>query len=191
MHYWDNFNCHFNDLEGNLATISFFEIGVVGVIIRKELLQEQSLFLHKQFLQNLLNKMPNDLKKLAEKETIQYFIQTIQGEQLPLISDIFWSTDDFLASSIEQSQWNNIWLKLIKNQLLGVDEELLALQKEYNLNENEMKLTSLIINKKINTPNKRIEISIEPYMEEIFKSGDINVSIDLLKKMEIFLIVNT
>lgn len=191
MHYWDNFNCHFNDLEGNLATISFFETGVVGVIYRKELHQDQSLSLHKQFLENLLDTMPNELRKLAEEETIQYFIQNIQGEEFPLISDLFWSADNFLASSIEQTQWNNIWLKLIKNQLLGVEEELLALQKEYNLNENEMQLMSLIINKKISTPNKIIEIRTEPYMEKILKSGDINISIHLLKKMGIFLIMDT
>lgn len=186
-HYWELNNCYFNDIEGNLATVSFLDNGVIGVIFRKDLFDEESFENYKRTLNRMINKLPTYLRKIAEKETIQYFIQDFQGQEIPLISDIFWNSDDVLVSSSTKAQWENIWLKLLKKQLLEYDQELLSCQSDYNLDENEMSLISYFSKKKLEEPYNTIKLYLDPEMQTSFYIDDFETTLELLRRMNIYI----
>lgn len=185
--YWEDNNCHFNDTQGNLATITFQKKGVVGAIFRKEFIPEESLKDYKNFLDRILAEIPSNLRLIVKEETLQYFIQYFKGKEIPLISDIIWSSDDFLNSYLDKKQWNKIWLKLLDKQLLDFNESLLSCKTNYNLNPNELQVIAYISKKKLQNPTKKINVKLDPEMSKIIYDKDYNTTIDLLERMNIMI----
>lgn len=183
-HYWDGNYCHFNNLEGDFASISFCQDETVGVVFKKDHFQKKSLVTYQKCLEETLDIIP-PIKKNIVEETIQYFIQNIRGEEIPLITNIFWNSGNIMLTTVNKSDWEDFWLTFLNKQLMDFHSALLAFQDEYNLNAIEVDLLDYLAKKKIQTPNKIININPDKKMEKILCQDKSNITIDLLKNIGI------
>ena len=187
LFYWDDINCHINDMEGNLATISFFDDGIVGAIFRKDYFETETAISHLEFVNSILASMPSNLKKRAESETLQYFIQVVDEEKIPIVTNIFWSEEDDLISTISQVEWSKIWDKLIRIQLMDTERAFHELQKDYELNIEELKLIELLYIKRNKSPLKQVKIKLDSVFEKILNKGEGEITKELLERIGITL----
>jgi hypothetical protein len=88
----------------------------------------------------LLAEMPAEVRSIADRETLQYLLQEYQGQQIPLVTSVFWSDGEQLVAPEEWTVALANGARLVETQLRPPDEAIDAWRAHYTLSDPEVEL---------------------------------------------------
>ncbi|MCA9922387.1 MAG: hypothetical protein KC421_08440 [Anaerolineales bacterium] len=171
---WDDTNYCIQDYSGAYGTISFSEIGTVGVFFDSHRWKKTISRIPNYSPQSFFVGTPKPLWNLAKNETLQYMLRDFSGSVQPLITAAFWSEDKNLCAS---KPWNLVFengAHLIANHLLDIDASFLYWTDFYELSESQLSLLKIIFSKKMNT-STLVELSSDEKFALMDGAKDFNL----------------
>lgn len=149
-HSWDDINYNVQDSSGARGTITFNPNYVVGAF-RNE-------FSERGYINSLdyFNGAPKEVKQLADKETLQYLLDEINGDTVPVITTAFWEGDGWTYSidSFEDFIENGGFL--IEIQTKDIETAMNIWKEYYDMSDSQIKLLHFIFERKISNPSGEI-----------------------------------
>ena len=141
---WDGMNYCFNDFEGTRGTISFdLSEKILAGAARDDTSARRNLY--PQFkATELFKNAPENVKRLAEKEALEYLYDEVDGSTQPTATVAFWSVggEIVIDEDIEEFRKNGgEYLFVIS---VGHDELRNYWQEQYELSEEELSAVDLI-----------------------------------------------
>ncbi|AEB75047.1 hypothetical protein [Clostridium botulinum] len=154
-HSWDGINYSIQDSEGTRGTITFNNDCYVGVFRndRSERLNKIEISkIHSEYFIGA----PNSIKQLADKEALQYVLQNINNEIIPLITTAIWGNNKqgFSNDSLEDFMDNGGFL--IENQMMNTEDSIREWKEYYDMTEAQCNLLKNIYNRKIKRTNENL-----------------------------------
>ena len=153
-HSWDGINYIVQDNAGARGTITF-RGKYCTAAFRYDLSERVNSTRYGEFFKGA----PRELIEMAESETLQYLLDEVEGEAIPVITTAFWGEDDELFSidSFEELLENGG--HLLKVQSMDYDSALSALIEYYDMSQIQLDLLQSIYARKIKKPEKTIVLS--------------------------------
>lgn len=143
-HSWDGNNYSVQDSAGIRGTITFTEQYCVAAFRN-----ENSKRLMKiQTANNYFKNAPKQVIEIALKDTLQYLLEEINSEIIPVITTSFWGTKDELYSNDTFDDMNFNGLNILENQLLCVEVAIKNWKEYYDMSTEQTKLLNSLYNKK-------------------------------------------
>jgi len=184
-HSWDEMNYNMQDLAGCKGTITFFEGGLVAVFQSIEHINFKDYKLDNTI--EFLKGADQKVIKIANEEALQYVLEDVEGNVIPVISSAFWATGDEIYSNLS---WNEIIKNggyILKNQLQPIDDAILSWSEYYDMNEEQMKLTKILHKRKLIAGNEEIKLTDEEKSILIRLYGDdLEECIESLSEIKIY-----
>lgn len=99
---------------------------------------------------------PKEVKQLADKETLQYLLDEINGDTVPVITTAFWEGDGWTYSidSFEDFIENGGFL--IEIQTKDIETAMNIWKEYYDISGSQIKLLHFIFERKISNPSGEI-----------------------------------
>lgn len=142
-HSWDGINYSMNDSQGCRGTISFDEHWIVAAFRDENVLNEC------KDASEFFKGAESGIKKLAEKETLQYLLADVNGVAKPVITTAFWGSWDTLYSCQSLDDFISNGGHILSNQLREFPSGLKKWDECYEFHDGQMELiTSLYENKR-------------------------------------------
>lgn len=141
---WDGMNYCFNDFEGTRGTISFdLSEKILAGAARNDISARCDLY--PQFkAAELFKNAPDNVKRLAEKETLEYLYDEAGGVTQPMATAAFWSVggEIVIDENIEEFKENGGEYLFVLS--VGHDELRDYWQEQYELSDEELSAVDLI-----------------------------------------------
>jgi hypothetical protein len=149
-HSWDDINYNVQDSSGARGTITFHPNYLVGAF-RNE-------FSDRDYIAalNFFNSAPEEVDQLAVTETLQYLLDEIGGDTVPVITTAFWGGDDGMYSNDNFEDFIENGGFLIKSQAKEIETAIIEWKEYYEMSKSQIKLLSSIFERKISNPNGEI-----------------------------------
>lgn len=148
---WDGVNYCLQDGAGIRGTVTFAENGCVAAFRNDRYFQATSKMDVGKFFQGA----DADILSIAEKETLQYLLDDINGEIRPAVTAVFWGHENLYTNdSIEKAMMGG--LSLLEKQFMDYEQALLAWISEYSLNDSQANLLERLYEKKVDSPSELI-----------------------------------
>ena len=161
---WDGSNYNVQDSHGSRGTIAFDDDKTcfVGVFYLET--SERNPYTHgvrkPPESTALQRRVPQQLRKLAD-EALQYVLQDMDGNAVPVITAAFWS--DPASSHVTGSEpWPDIVKDgaiIVKNQLLPVETGIEQWIRDYDLTPAQTKLTLSLFQRRLTAVSGAIQLS--------------------------------
>lgn len=154
-HSWDGNNYNVQNNNGIRGTITFTDQYCIAAFR-----DDNSKRLNKSTpAEKFFKGAPNRILEAAIEDTLQYLLENINNETIPLITTSFWCIEDVLYSndSVEEMKLNG--LSILEYQFLNTDESIGKWIKYYDMSEQQVNLLKSIYNKRIINPNIILTIS--------------------------------
>lgn len=154
---WDGINYNVQDSCGCRGTITFHEKYLVAVFqdINNKKMIEKCI---KDGALNILNIKEKVIEDLASVEALQYVLDGVNGNTVPLITTGFWGMNNEIYSSYEYKTIKLNGAYIITNQIRGFDENLQALIDYYDINGELIKLIESVYYRKMQNSNSNINL---------------------------------
>lgn len=153
--YWDKNTCIINNNEGTNGAITFTSNYIVG-----------AFFEHESYSSTLENSMsyydgaPNEVKEIAQKESLQYLLMDTDDGTKPVITTAFWGTWEQLYSNQTPDEFNEKSGNVLKYKVLDYQMALNSLKEEMECSDDDIKLIEKLYNHRISKKmNEKIYIS--------------------------------
>ncbi|MBC1778944.1 hypothetical protein [Listeria booriae] len=168
-HSWDGINYSVQDSAGMRGTITFQRGFCVAAFrddnstrLEQELTKAQEYF----------DGAPNGLYQLAENEALQYLLDSVDGNTVPVITTAFWGhNDDFSTTDTIDSMLENGGI-LLERQLMPIDESFESWKDYYEMSETQMDLLHSIYARLIQNEYQTITLSKDEI--EMIGAPDLN-----------------
>jgi hypothetical protein len=145
-HSWDGRNYSVQDGMGSRGTVSFSDIGYVGVFFDEHSKRSPYRKVSSYSVDSFFVGAPDALRNLAENEALQYVIDELNGIDQPVITAVFWS--DGNNNIIEYAvTWDDLVTDgghLIERQLLPIDEAIARWRLDKDMTSTEIALAHSI-----------------------------------------------
>lgn len=143
-HSWDGINYCLNNSGGCRATITFSERHIIAAFRNERQVknnQEDAL--------SFFEGAPKDLLALAKTETLQYFLDDVDGQTKPLITAAFWGNWQELWSNQSLEQLFKQGVYILENQLLPYQEALDCWVEDYQCHHGQLTLIEQLFRQKL------------------------------------------
>lgn len=150
---WDGINYNMNNSQGSRGTITFYpDFFVAG--FRDDDLSADSLHAKDYF-----NQAPEKVLQLAEQETLQYLLDDVDGETVPVITTAVWGDkkQSFSCHSFDAMLENGGYL--LEIQSMHPTSAFEASEDEYEFTGKQLELLKKLFHLKIEKPNETITLS--------------------------------
>jgi hypothetical protein len=150
---WDGINYNVQDSSGARGTITFHSNYLVGAF-RNE-------YSEREYIDSLdyFNSAPEEVNQLAVNETLQYLLDEIDGNTLPVITTAFWGGNDGTYSNDNFEEFIKNGGFLIENQAKDIETAIIEWKEYYEMSDSQMNLLRSIFERKISNPNGEIILS--------------------------------
>lgn len=147
---WDDINYNVQDSSGARGTITFHPNYLVGAF-RNE-------FSEREYIDALdyFNNAPEEVNQLAINETLQYLLDEIDGDTVPVINTAFWGGDDGTYSNDNFEDLNENGGFLIERQAKDIETAIIEWKEYYEMSKSQINLLRSIFERKISNPNGEI-----------------------------------
>lgn len=183
---WDGINYNVQDSCGCRGTITFHKKYLVAVfqdINNKEMIEKCA----KKGAFSILNIKHKIIEEIARDEALQYVLDDVNGNTVPLITTGFWGINNEIYSGYEYKTVEENGAYIITNQTKEFDENLQALINYYDINGELVKLIESIYFRKIQNTNSDIvlyesekKILLETYGSELAECKQTLRQIDII-----------
>lgn len=169
-HSWDGMNYSVQDSEGSRGTITFHSEFCVGAF-RNDFSERLNRIYDFMEAKKYFNGAPKEIITLSEEEALQYLLEDIDGDVLPLITTAFWGIGNefYTIGSIEEMYQNGVFL--LERQLMEIYDAMDSWAEYYDMNSNQYDLLKKIFNRKVKEKNREIVLSKEE-IEQIGSSDE-------------------
>jgi hypothetical protein len=158
-HSWDSINYNFQNSDGIRGTITFQEEYCIAAFRDENSLRLDNL--SKNSIKKFFKNAPKKVIELAEEETLQYLLENVNNEIIPLITTCFWCVGNQLFSNDSIEDMISNGMSIIEYQMLEYNESLNKWVEYYEMNEEQITLLNNLHNKKLLSPNQLIFLSNE------------------------------
>lgn len=159
-HSWDGMNYSIQDSAGARGTITFSQDYFVAVFRddnSERLSKKNNICEYKHYFDGA----PSEIIELAKQETLQYLLQKVDENIVPLITTAIWGdeTETFSNDTFKDMQNNGGFL--IRRQTLDIEEAFDSWKEYYDMTEQQYKLLRDIYKRKVEQHNQFFILSIE------------------------------
>jgi hypothetical protein len=147
---WDDINYNVQDSSGARGTISFHPNYLVGAF-RKEFSEREYKNAFDYF-----NSAPEEVNQLAVNETLQYLLDEIDGDTVPVITTAFWGGVDGTYSNDNFEDFIENGGFLIERQAKDIETAIIEWEEYYEMSKSQINLLRSIFERKISNPNSEI-----------------------------------
>ena len=176
-HSWDGINYSMNDSQGCRGTISFDEHWIVAAFRDENVLDESKDAF--EFFRGA----ESEIRKLAEKETLQYLLADVDGVTRPVITTAFWGSWDALYSCHSLDDLIHNGGHILSNQLRAYPSGLKKWDECYEFHDGQMELIASLYQKK-QKQDMGDEILLTKEEKEILY-GEIDECVESLRELNI------
>ena len=117
-HSWDGINYCTNDSQSCRATITFHDIYIIAVFQAIDKVNWNADEL------DFFDGAPKEIIEIAEKETLQYVLDSVEGSVKPVVTAAFWGTWDKLNSAQSFDSIVENGGHIIRSQLLSFNDAM-------------------------------------------------------------------
>ncbi|NDI36670.1 hypothetical protein EPK97_18285 [Chengkuizengella sediminis] len=153
-HSWDEFNYNFQNSEGVRGTVTFQNNFLVAAFRNDETVPRK--FTSMDFFQGA----PDKIIKIAETETLQYLLESINGEDMPLITTAIWGFENKVFSLDTFDIMIRNGGGLLERQVMEVQKAIESWEEYYEMTEEQTTLMKSIYQRKISNPKEKIVLSL-------------------------------
>ncbi|WP_236344199.1 hypothetical protein [Paenibacillus plantiphilus] len=156
---WDGINYNVQNGAGTRGTITFHDELIVAAFRN-----EQSGRLHRndltQTAQKSLHNAPSAVYEVAMSETLQYLLDELDGQTIPLITTLFYCVNgDFVSNDNIEDLFEH-GAEIIQTQLLGyTDEAMKRWQDYYEMTQEQSDLVLSLFHRKLQNPGTEIRLT--------------------------------
>jgi hypothetical protein len=150
---WDDINYNVQDSSGTRGTITFHPNYLVGAF-RNDYSERDSLDALDYF-----NDAPKEVNALAINETLQYLLDDIDGETVPVITSSFWGNKDGIYSKDNFEEFMENGGFLIERQVADIETAINEWKENYEMSESQINLLRSIFERKISNPDGEIVLT--------------------------------
>ena len=140
---WDGINYNLVGDNGIRGTLTFDGDICVGVFRNEKYVNNNSIENAMKFFEEA----PENIKNIAEKESLLYLLEMVNGKKIPVITAAFWSDGEEMVTPFlgEEIFLNSI--SIIEKQILPIEESILRWKEYYEMEEEEIELLKIIYDK--------------------------------------------
>lgn len=149
---WDGINC---SLPG--ATITFHPSACVAAFRTYDSERINAHIKAEDYFQGA----PKEIIDLAKNEALQYLLEEVEGEVVPLITTAIWEEDGVFKSLDTQSSFMEHGGEIIETHLLDINEAKEIWQEEYEMEEEHCELVLSLFKRKIANPSEKIILTAD------------------------------
>lgn len=157
-HSWDGFNYSVQDSAGSRGTITFSKDYYVAAF-RDDNSERLNKKIDINEYKSYFNGAPNALVELANKEALQYLLDEVNGNVVPLKTTAFWGNEKETFSNDTFEKIHNNGGFLIDRQLLDIEDAFNSWKEYYDMTEQQYKLLRSIYKRKIENNDKLLLMS--------------------------------
>lgn len=157
---WDGFNYSVQNSGESRGTISFSGDWYVGAFRNDDsqrLKKENKLIEYKSYFCGA----PSNIIELAEKEALQYLLQKVDEDIVPLITTAIWGNEIEAYSNDTFKDMQNNGAFLLERQMMDECVAFDSWKEYYDMTKQQCDLLKNIYNKKIQHPNNLLILSKE------------------------------
>lgn len=177
-HSWDGINYCMNNSCGCRGTITFDDNYIIAAF------RDDRKLANVQDAISFFEGAEENVIKLAENETLQYLLDTVDGSVKPLITAAFWGNWEQLYSNqtLENLMRNGGYI--IENQIMEYQDAMKNWNEEYEFHDGQEKLIDTLFQRRMKSSLiQEITISLE---ERNMLYGDRAECIKSLSELNIF-----
>lgn len=159
-HSWDEINYSVQDSAGTRGTITFdkdYYIAAFRDDNSERLNKENNMLDYKTYFSSA----PKEISELAEKETLQYLLEEVYGNAVPLITTAIWGNETGSFSRDTFTDMKNNGGFLLERQMLKIEDAFDSWKEYYDMTEQQYDLLRNIYKRKIEQPNELLILSKE------------------------------
>ena len=159
-HSWDGMNYSIQDSAGARGTITFSQDYFVAVFRddnSERLSKKNSMREYKHYFDGA----PSEIIELAKQEALQYLLQKVDGNIVPLITTAIWGNETETLSNDTFKDMQNNGGFLIQRQTLDIEEAFDSWKEYYDMTEPQYNLLRDIYKRKVEQPNQFLILSTE------------------------------
>ena len=156
---WDGITYNVQDEISIRGSITFLDDYCVGCF-RNEHSNRLNLEDFADF-KNYFKNFPDYVFNTAKNEALQYVLDEIEGQVIPLITSAFWCNSDGMFSNDNENNLLNNGLKILEIQLSEYEKALSQLIEYYDMTEKQVALLQELFSYKIKSPSEEVIISKE------------------------------
>ncbi|MBO4972427.1 MAG: hypothetical protein J6D45_06395 [Clostridia bacterium] len=142
-HSWDGINYCTNDSQSCRATITFHDKYIIAVFQAIDKVNWNADAL------DFFDGAPKEIIEIAEKETLQYVLDSVEGSVKPVVTAAFWGTWDKLNSAQSFDSIVENGGHIIRSQLLSFNDAMDEWRDYYNLDSKQISLIKKLFNAKL------------------------------------------
>ncbi|MFB9328942.1 hypothetical protein ACFFSY_23655 [Paenibacillus aurantiacus] len=154
---WDGCNYNVQNTSGTRGTVTFQSEYMVAAF-RNE--HSERLRHAKDALDYLIDS-PDEVKSLAEQETLQYLLDDVDGQTVPLITTAFWGDGEGIYSQDAMGDMLENGGFLLERQALDADHAINEWQAYYDMSETQTILLRSLFKRKIEAPSEVLVLTRE------------------------------
>lgn len=183
-HSWNGINYNIQDLAGCKGTITFFNDSFVGVFQSASHINIENYSLEN--VSELLKDADENIVRIAKEEALQYVLEDINGDVIPVISAVFWGIDNQIYGSFSYDEIMEKGGYILKNQLKSYEESMASWIEYYEMNDEQIALTKKLFDKKLVAGESEIILTGEErrILTELYEDN-VEVCIESLKEINI------
>lgn len=186
LQYWYEGNFHIKDLSGVFGTISFGPDILFGGFFDPKCKKSPYRPEADYHLDDFINPIPENIRQLAQKTTLLYFLQEYADGKEPLLTSIIWNQNDRLFTLEKPEEFRANGGRLITNHLLGCEHSLPKWKEEYDLSEYDIGFIKKLVGQK-EKPDDQVFLArktLEPI--STLQTDDFEPLTELLEYMNIY-----
>jgi hypothetical protein len=152
---WDGINYNVQDSSGTGGTITFHPNYLVGAFRNdySERVSENRVAL------DFFKDAPQEVNVLASNETLQYLLDEIDGDAVPVITTAFWGNKDGFYSNDNFEDFIENGGFLIERQATDIEASIKEWKEGYEMSESQINLLRYIFERKISDPAGEIVLT--------------------------------
>lgn len=158
---WDGMNYSYNDFSGTRGTISFdLAAGIAAGAFRDDHSPLVARYPDFKAIE-LFAQAPENVRRLAENEAIQYLLDEREGVTQPMATAAFWCVGGEVTFAGGREEFEANGGEHFFELAVSRDELRAALREGYSFNDEEAAAVELIFERfKANAPIKRLEVPL-------------------------------
>ena len=176
-HSWDGINYCTNDSQSCRATITFHDIYIIAVFQAIDKVNWNADEL------DFFDGAPKEIIEIAEKETLQYVLDSVEGSVKPVVTAAFWGTWDKLNSAQSFDSIVENGGHIIRSQLLSFNDAMDEWRDYYDLDSKQISLIKKLFNAKLGSNDDSIILNDD---EIKLLYGDVDECLVSLGELNIF-----
>lgn len=183
-HSWDGINYNFQDSQGGRGTISFSENMFVAVFQSNKYIKLDNYTYEKTI--DFFKGANDEILKFAKEEALQYVLEKIEKNTIPVISMAVWGDKGNIYSNYEYETVIEQGAYMIENQMKVLEAAILAWKGYYDMSDEQINLTKKIYYKKVKKLNEEIFLSQEEKnLLNVMSEGQLDECIECLSELNI------